>query len=173
MGKYQFDLGGSLKDNAASSKLTFFSGYAHIEMSNPHDRDIPAGSTTIGGYELVSVTTNAYTTDKILQTAWTGARYELPSGWSFSLAYYRYSQGEYINNKGKNCASAAPALVGNPTPANCSGYLDQVSFLTDYAFNKHVDIYAGASYEQNGGGLASGYLNDNMATFMSGVRLRF
>ncbi len=173
MGKYALDIGGGLKDEAASAKLTFFAGYAHIDLSNPRDRNIPAGSTTIGGYELASVTTNAYTTDKILQTAWTGARYELPGGLSFSLAYYHYGQGDYINNKGKNCAAALPSPVGNPTPANCSGFLDQVSFMTDYAFSKHLDIYAGVSYEQNGGGLASGYLNTNMATFMSGVRLKF
>jgi predicted porin len=121
----------------------------------------------------VGVTTNAYTTDKILQTFWTGAKYQLPSGWSFTGAYYRYTQDEYINSKGKNCLNAAKALVGNPTPSNCAGYLNQGSFLIDYAFNKRWDAYVGISYMENGGGLNSAYLNDNMATFVMGMRLKF
>ncbi len=173
MGKYAFEFGGGLKDEEPSSKLTAFAGYVHIDMGNPEDTNIPAGSTTIGGYELVGVTTNAYTTDKILQTFWTGLRYELPSGWSFTGAYYRYTQDEYINSKGKNCAHAAKALVGNPTPSNCAGYLNQGSFLVDYAFNKHWDAYAGVSFMENGGGLDSAYLNDTMTTFVTGVRLKF
>jgi predicted porin len=173
MGKYTYEFGGGLKDEEPSSQLTAFAGYVHIDMGNPHDTDIAPGSTTIGGYRLVGVTTNAYTTDKILQTFWTGAKYQLPSGWSFTGAYYRYTQDEYINNKGKNCATAAKAPVGNPTPANCAGYLNQGSFLIDYVFNKHWDVYAGISYIENGGGLNSAYLNDNMVTFVTGMRLKF
>ncbi len=173
MGKYSFDFGGGLKDEEPLGKLSVFAGYVHIDMGNPRDANIPAGSTTIGGYQLVSVTTNAYTTDKILQTAWTGAKYELPSGWSFTGAYYNYTQNEYINNKGKNCATAATARVGNPTPPNCAGWLNQGSFLADYAFNKHLDVYAGVSTIANGGGLNSAYLNDTMTTVVSGLRLKF
>ena len=173
MGKYSFDLAGGLKDEEPSGKVAFFAGYVHIDMGNPRDPNIPAGSETIGGYRLVGVTTNAYTTDKILQTAWTGARYELPSGWSFTGAYYNYTQNEYINSKGKNCATAARALVGNPTPANCAGWLNQGSFVAGYAFNKYVDVYAGISTMANGGGLNSAYLNDTMTTVVSGLRLKF
>ena len=64
-------------------------------------------------------------------------------------------------------------LSGNPTPPNCAGALNQGSFLIDYAFNKHWDAYAGVSYMENGGGLNSAYLNDNMATFVTGIRLKF
>lgn len=173
MGKYTYKFEEGLKDEEPPSKLTVFAGYVHTMMGNPEDTNVPVGSTTIGGYELVGVTTNAYTTDKILQTFWAGARYNLPSGWSFTGAYYRYTQDEYINNKGKNCETAAKALIGNRTPANCAGYLNQTSFLIDYAFNKHLDAYAGVSYMNNGGGLDSGYLNDNMATVMTGIRLKF
>ena len=35
--------------------------------------------------------------------------------------------------------------------------LDEVSFLTDYALNKHLDVYAGAMWAQVTNGLASGY----------------
>jgi predicted porin len=173
MGKYTYEFEGGLKDDKPPSKLTAFAGYVHIDMGNPRNADIQPGSTTIGGYRLVGVTTNAYTTDKILQTFWTGAKYQLPSGWSFTGGYYRYTQDEYINSKGKNCLNAAKALVGNPTPPNCAGSLNQGSFLIDYAFNKHWDAYAGVSYMENGGGLNSAYLNDNMATFVMGMRLKF
>ncbi len=173
MGKYTYEFGGGLKDEEAPSKLTAFAGYVHTDMGNPHDTDVPVGSTTIGGYRLLGVTTNAYTTDKILQTFWTGAKYQLPSGWSFAGAYYRFTQDEYLNSKRNNCATAAKALVGNPTPANCAGYLNQGSFLIDYTFNKHWDVYAGISYIENGGGLNSAYLNDNMVTFATGMRLKF
>ena len=175
MGRYTYQFEGGMKDEEPAAKLTVFTGYVHIDMGNPEDTNIPVGSTTIGGYELLGVTTNAYTTDKILQTFWTGARYELPSGWSFTGAYYRYTQNEYINSKGQNCATAPKVNISaaNRTPANCAGYLDQGSFVIDYAFNKHLDVYAGISYMENGGGLDSGYLNDNMVTFMTGLRLKF
>jgi predicted porin len=173
MGKYTYKFEEGLKDEEPPSKLTVFAGYVHTMMGNPEDTNIPVGSTTIGGYELVGITTNFYGSDKILQTFWTGARYELPSGWSFTGAYYRFTQDDYINSKGKNCATAAKSTVGNPTPGNCAGYLNQGSFLVDYAFNKHWDVYAGVSYMENGGGLGSGFLNDNMATFVAGMRLKF
>jgi predicted porin len=51
--------------------------------------------------------------------------------------------------------------------------LNQGSFLIDYALNKHWDTYAGISYIENGGGLNSAYLNDNMVTFVTGMRLKF
>ena len=173
MGKYSFDFGGGLKDQIPAGKFTVFAGYVHIDMGNPRDANIPVGSTTIGGYELASVTTNAYTTDKILQTVFTGARYELPSGWSFTGAYYNYTQGAYINNKGKNCATAATAPVGDPTPPNCAGWLNQGSFVADYAFNRRLDVYAGITAIANGGGLNSAYLNDTMTTVVTGLRLKF
>ena len=182
MGKYTYQFEGGLKDEEPSAKLTVFAGYVHTMMGNPEDTNIPVGSTTIGGYELISatagastLTTNYYGTDKILQTVWTGARYELPSGWSFTGAYYNYTQNEFINSKGKSCATAAKATVpgANTTPSNCAGYLNETSFMVDYAFNKHFDAYAGVSYMNNGGGLDSGYLTDNMATVVTGVRLKF
>lgn len=173
MGKYAYAFEDGLHGGDPASKLSFFAGYVHIDMGNPKDTDIPAGSTTIGGYQLMGVTTNAYTTDKILQTFWAGANYQLPSGLSFTGAYYRYTQDEYLNSKGNACATAAKALVGNPTPANCAGEYNQFSFLIDYALSKHFDVYAGVSYMENRGGLNSGYLNDNMATFMTGLRLKF
>ncbi len=63
--------------------------------------------------------------------------------------------------------------MGNTAGNNCAGDFNQVSFLADYVFNKHFDVYGGISYTMIGGGLASAFLNDNMITFATGVRLKF
>jgi hypothetical protein len=36
-----------------------------------------------------------------------------------------------------------------------------------------VDIYAGVSYSEVGGGLASGFLSSGIAAVVSGIRLKF
>ncbi len=181
MGKYALDFGGGSKGEAG--KLSLFAGYVHTTLTNPQD-PVAAGSTTIGGYVLQTVNNQPYAAGsaKTLQTAWAGARYELPSGWSFTGAYYRMSQDDYLTNAsaGSNtCAhitasnKANAAYVGNTTASNCSGDLNQGSLLADYQFNKHFDIYGGVSYSEAGGGLASGFLQSNTAVFVTGTRLRF
>ncbi len=48
------------------------------------------------------------------------------------------------------------------------------SFLVDYKFNKHFDVYTGVSYSEIGGGLASGYRQDTeVINVVSGLRLKF
>ncbi len=182
MAKYVYDLGG-VKDEGSSARLSFYAGYVHIDMANPQS-PVPAGSATIGGYELLTVNNQPYApgSNKVLQTAWTGARYELASGLSFTAAYYRLGQDAYLTSAaaGKNtCASvtasnkATAALVGNPVASNCAGDLNQGSFLADYPLNKHFDVYSGISFSQLSGGLASGFLNSRTTAFVSGLRLKF
>ena len=90
-GKYTYEFGdgglkdggscGGLKDAACPppAKLTFFAGYTHTDRSNPHD-PVYSGDTQ-GGYPItvsaanpVSPDNNAFTTDKIYQFFWTGAK---------------------------------------------------------------------------------------------------
>jgi predicted porin len=181
LGKYTYEFGSGIEDTSA--KLSLFAGYVHISMTNPEET-VAAGSTTIGGYQLETVNNQPYArvAGKILQTMWTGAKYELPSGWSFTGAYYHMGQEAYLTSAagGKNtCAyitasnKANAAYLGNATASNCSGDLNQGSFLADYQFNKHLDVYGGISYSEVGGGLASGFLNTNTAVFVTGTRLRF
>ena len=40
-------------------------------------------------------------------------------------------------------------------------------------FLKHLGVYGGVSCSEAGGGLGSGYINDNTALFLTGVRLKF
>ncbi len=63
--------------------------------------------------------------------------------------------------------------MGKQIAPNCSGDLNQGSFLVDYTFNKHFDVYAGVTYSEISGGLASGFLQSNDATFATGLRLKF
>ena len=57
--------------------------------------------------------------------------------------------------------------------ANCSGELNQGSFLIDYTFNPHFNIYAGVTVSDIGGGFSSGFLKTSDAAVTSGVRVKF
>ena len=151
--------------------MTFYGGYENISFADSPET-VPVGSTAVGGYILSAITSNAYTTDKVLQLFWTGAKYELPSGWSFTGAYYHVDQNAFVA-KGKTCTTATLPATGIKTNANCAGGYDDGSFVVDYQFNKHFDVYAGLNYSTLNGGLASGFLNDNQATVATGLRLRF
>jgi predicted porin len=160
MAKYTFDFGGhsvspmytkaGKAPDAPGDRLTFFAGYTHIDQANPN-APILSG-TTAGGYVLaVSGSTpdnNAFTTDKILQFYWAGAKYEMASGLSFTGAYYHVSQNSYEDD-GAGCP------LGGASTNHCAGTFDQVSFLADYIVTKHLDVYAGITYGIVENGLAS------------------
>lgn len=182
MANYVYNLG-EAKDGAAGEKLSFYAGYVHTALTDPQ-ASVAAGSATIGGYELLTVNNEPYApgSSRILQTAWAGAKYDFPSGLSFTGAYYHLGQSAYLTSAGagKNtCAAgtagnrASASYVGNPVAGNCAGGLNQGSFLADYRFNKHVDVYAGVSYSEVGGGLSSGFLSSGIAAVVSGLRLKF
>jgi predicted porin len=180
MGKYTYDFA-ALEGPAA--KLSFFAGYVHTALTNPQE-SVATGSATIGGYRLFYANNMPFAADsaRILQTVWTGAKYEFPSGLSFSSAYYYQKQDAYLSSAApgaNNCAyitaanKANHAYVGSTTASNCAGDLYLAAFLANYPLNKHTDLYSGINYSQVGGGLGSGYLNNNMTAFVSGVRLKF
>jgi predicted porin len=153
MGKYTYEFGGygGYKDSGRGDKLTLFAGYTHINQSNPNS-PAGAGTTTNGGY-LVVPDNDAFTTDKKLDFYWTGAKYAFPSGWSFTGAYYHVDQNSYKAG-GKSCADVG---LGSAGATQCAGSFDQASFLVDYQFNKHFDIYAGINYGRSSDGLAAQY----------------
>ena len=181
-GKYSFELDGGLKDEVAGSRLTLFTGYQYSDRANPAAADqAPAGTTTIGGYILAKVDNQPYEpgSHRIQQTAWAGATYAV-APWAFSVAYYHLSQNAFLTtgSGGATCAmqtsnNIATAAIGNKTGSNCPGDYHQGSILVEYTFSKHLDLYGGVSYSEATGGVASGYINDNTALFMTGVRLKF
>ena len=127
-GKYTYEFGDGFKDGATAAKLTFYGGYENISLANP-DRN-PAnfiGQTTVGGYLISAVTLNPYQTDRVLQLAWTGAKVELPSGWSFTGAYYHVEQNAFLGTVNK------PAAGTIQRAANTSGSYNDGSFVIDDA----------------------------------------
>jgi predicted porin len=174
---------GSAEDPWWCGKLTLYFGYQRAEFANPTDLVIP-GQTTIGGYVLGIVNNNAYVTDRILETWWAGAKYDLPANWSIIAAYYRLDQNHYLRGTasateqtqtGTACFAAARVAVGTrlTPPLQCTGELNMGSFVVDYTFNKYFDIYSGVNYSEITGGLSSGFIHNDSWLFMSGARLRF
>jgi predicted porin len=93
---------------------------------------------------------NAFTTSKVLQFYWAGAKYDFAWGLSLTGAYYHVDQNQYI-------ADGAACVAGGASKTDCAGAYDQFSFLADYALNKHRDVYAGATWARVTNGLASGF----------------
>jgi predicted porin len=169
-GKYTFDLGGGFKDDEPGAKVTLFGGYENISMDNSSVARSTsyAGQTIAGGYLIGAASTSTYDTARVLQVEWGGVKYELPSGWSFTGAYYHLDQNHY-----QGATTAAQAGSPNKQAGNLAGGLNDGSFVADYRFNKHFDVYAGVNYSAIDGGLASGYLANNDTSFVTGVRLKF
>jgi len=161
MGKYTMEFGYVVADpyptkapkaELPRDKLTFFLGYTNTSQANPQSPIAFGGAA--GGYPLtVSATlpdNNAFTTAKVLQFVWAGAKYELAWGLSFTAAYYHVNQNAYV-------ADSAPCVLGGASKLDCAGTFDQYSFLVDYVVTKHLDLYAGITYGKVENGLASAF----------------
>jgi predicted porin len=170
--KYTFNLGGGgWKDDGPGAKFTIFGGYQHVDMNNPSD-PLVGNHTTLSGYRMVNINNTNFQTTKELVTAWTGAKYEI-GPWSFTGAYYHLDQNSWLAKAGDCTKAAASVTAGIKIGANCAGNFNMGSFLVDYAFNKHFDVYAGVNYSTVDGGLSSGFLQTDSTLFMTGARLKF
>ena len=161
MAKYTFEFGGhspspyptkAPKAETPGDKLTFFAGYTHVDQANPQTPVLFGGAA--GGYPLsVSATlpdNDAFTTDKILQFFWVGAKYEFAWGLGLTGAYYHVNQNSYV-------ADGVACTLGGASKLFCAGTFDQASFLADYIVTKHLDVYAGITYGKVQNGLASAF----------------
>jgi len=170
LGKYTFNLGGV---GTAADKLTIYGAFTHIEKSH---FTYTFGEAQ-GSYQIdVPININV---PAVYNMEWTGVKYALHSGWSFTAAYYHIIQNSWSIGKGTtgndNIGCSAAGLL-------CAGEFEEVSFVTDYAFNKHYDIYTGVNWSEVTDGLANGFAgttkngtigSENQTTFMIGFRLRF
>jgi predicted porin len=171
LGKYVFDFGSGSKDSTAS-KLTVSGGYVHTDMTGAGPGIGLSAGTTIGGYMLTVEGLN-FTSTRTLETVFFGARYET-GPWSFAAAWYRLSQNSYTE---QNLSSGTGGCSVNAFA--CAGSASMITGLVDYAFNKHLDVYAALAYSDDAGGLAhsstsgsaNGYTNN--ITALSGLRVRF
>jgi predicted porin len=176
MGKYTFNLGGgyapaapyptkaAVKAEPEHDKLILFAGYTNIHQTNP-DTPIAFGGAA-GGYPI-SPDNDAFTTAKVLNFFWVGAKYELAWGLSFTGAYYHINQNGYIADS--HFTDPAACAVNQASKVDCAGSYDQVSFLTDYALNKHLDVYAGATWAKVQNGLAAGFPGTAGAKIIGGI----
>lgn len=162
-------LAATISDNTAytlaasytTGPFKFSGGYEHVRYTNP-SLPITNPFTGLGGYYFSIVNNNAYTHPRIVEVSWIGARYALTKDWDVTAAWYHYDQNSY---KGNGCHDTSAG--------SCSGTLDAYSLMTDYRFNKRLDVYAGAMYSKVNDGLASGYLHTSNFSPMVGVRFKF
>jgi len=99
--------------------------------------------------------------------------------WVFTGVYY-WAQNSYLNAKIESCQIATTATPRRRLTAASEAdrieqlrQLNQGSFLIDYTFNKHFDIYAGVTPSDIGGGLSSSFLQTGEVAVTSGFRVKF
>ena len=164
---------GGMKDAPCApptAKVTLFGGYQHVDGEPLEISHTTCGFTTIGGYRYVltpMLWEPSAATEFVRPLGQARATRMVPG--RVSGAWYYFSQNSFITGASispttratvavKTCAQASSATeVGS----NCSGDLNQGSFVIDYTFNRHIDMYGGVTFTEANGGLTSGYLEDN------------
>jgi predicted porin len=157
--------------------VKLFAGYEHIQFANPNN-PLASGAFIEGGYTAFMPNNTNFTTDKILQVFWAGAKYAVRADLDVAVAYYHENQNSYIIGNGSNPTGTCSSAVS----AGCSGSLDAVSLVADWRFARHFDAYAGVMWSQVQNGLANGFALANglpgttgnkASAFDPGVGLRY
>jgi predicted porin len=190
-------LSGTISDNtvfAVAARYTigpwkFYGGYEHIAFQNPNN-PIQPGAFSAGGYNLAFVNNNNYVGTRNQDVFWVGAKYAVTPTFDVIGSYYGIRQhfftqgagngaGVFFNapngaslNLGSIAAQQAACAANSVSQTNCSGAVDMASLVIDWRFARHVDFYAGVSYSQKSGGLASGFVtstNNGLNTTVAGV----
>jgi predicted porin len=133
--------------------VKLYGGYERIDFANPNNPLAP-GAFIEGGYTVFAPNNANFTTDKILQVFWAGAKYSVRPDLDLTLAYYHENQNSFVIGNGTNPTGSCSSAVS----AGCSGTLDAVSFVGDWRFARHFDAYAGVMWSQVQNGLANGFL---------------
>jgi predicted porin len=155
--------------------VKLFAGYEWIGYQNPNNPLAP-GAFIEGGYTVGVPNNTNFTTEKTLQTFWVGARYAATRDLDLTVAYYHESQNAFhspagaVTNPGGNCTTAVAG--------SCSGQLDAVSFVADWRFARHMDLFAGIMWSQVANGLANGYVMatpgvNKISSYDPGVGVRY
>jgi predicted porin len=141
-----------------------FSGYEWIQFANPSN-PLAAGSNVAGGFILVDPNNTNFPNDKILQTAWIGARYSITPALDITGAYYH----EWQNTFATSTTTLAQCSALGSNSSQCAGRLDAVSLVVDWRFARHMDMYAGVMYSQVTGGLANNFTVNSAGTTVQQV----
>jgi predicted porin len=168
MGKYTFEFG----DAASKDKLTVYAGYSHIQKAHG---DYTSGAAQ-GNYPIsVGININ---NSADYNMEWAGARYAMASGLNLTAAVYHITQNSWSIGLG---ASGNDNIGCSGAGLLCSGDFDEASFVADYIFNKHYDVYAGINWSEVTDGLANGFVGTTVGTsgaevqttVMWGLRVKF
>jgi predicted porin len=166
--------------------LNLYGGYEWIQYAPPSDPQTSftdIAGNAISGFAASTASPNGMTTinniafsagcaaatvchDKILQVAWTGAKYAVTDDLDVIGAYYHYAQNNYFST-GPNTGCSGSAH------AQCSGTFDAISGVVDWRFAPKWDTYIGVMFSQVNGGLANGFLQRNNIDPTAGLRFRF
>ena len=133
--------------------IKLYGGYEHINFANPKN-PLSAGAWLEGGYTIGAPNNTNFTTDKIFQVFWVGAKYSVKPDLDLTVAYYHQKQNSFVIGNGTNPTGTCDTAVS----AGCGGTLDAVSLVADYRFARHFDAYAGIMWSQAQNGLISGFL---------------
>ena len=156
--------------------VRLFAGYEYIDYANPSNPLAP-GAFIQGGYTIFAPNNTNFTTDKIVQTVWFGAKYAVTRDLDITGAYYHQNQNSFIN--GPAATSTNPTgTCTTAVSAGCSGQLDALSFVADWRFARHFDVYAGIMWTQAQNGLINGFLLatpgvNKISAYDPGVGLRY
>lgn len=175
-------LAGTASDNKAwglFAKYEFgapvvYAGYERITYSNPSSPR-SAGFDSIGGYTFAVVNNGAYATDKVLDVAWLGAKYQFNPKLNLMGAVYHYHQNSYTGNF---CAIPAATSPGTTVSVDRNSQCSSGSQLTyslaaTYKFNSYLDGYVGVMLSEMSGGMASGFAHSSVYNAMTGVKFNF
>ncbi|MGP0090123.1 MAG: porin [Xanthobacteraceae bacterium] len=198
MAKYVFNLGGLqsgtyTKAPAPASTLTVYGGWEHVTQNDP-SHQIVNGTSQAGGYIMGYVNNFGFLTPEQIDQFWVGAKYAV-NQWTFTGAYYYQERNSWLagtlstTNAGyAGLQTSSGPTVCNPTSStklnqgatvvatpssNCGGNFQSASFVTDYAFNKYVDMYAGLVWDGIAGGYTNGTQVQSQVMGITGLRLKF
>jgi predicted porin len=129
----------------------FYGGYERVQYANPNNPLAPGNFDQ--GFVLAVTNNTNYTTNKILQTAWVGAKYAITRDLDIYGGYWHEWQNNFATTAANIPLCAATPVGGT----QCAGSLDAVSVVVDWRFAKHIDLYAGVMWIQVKDGLANGY----------------
>jgi predicted porin len=179
-----------------------FGGYEHITFANPNNPLLP-GAFAAGGYNVAFANNNFYSTDRNQHVFWAGVKYAVTSSLDITGAYYGIRQEYFTVGAGpgaggnptfssapggpvSSATQAANCAINSASSAGCAGAVDVFSLALDWRFARHVDLYAGVSWQQKTGGLANGFIlstangtlagnnvNTRISNYDPGIGLRY
>ena len=135
-------------------------GYEHIDFANPSN-PVPVDFVNNYGFQFDTVSNTAFPMDKILQMMWIGGKWKATDHLTLIASYYHETQNAFGIGSVAGCNTALSSM--------CSGTLDAVSFVADYVFTKHFDVYAGVEYSQMTNGLANGSVQTSILSATGAV----